>query len=62
MMVAAHIDDLLAAKECGLKAAYVKRPDEFGSGGEAEEPHPSIDIVAEDFVELSEKLSGFADG
>lgn len=56
MMVAAHVDDLLAARECGLKTAYVKRPDEFGVGGEAEEPDPSIDIVAEDFIELSEKL------
>ncbi len=62
MMVAAHVDDLLAAQKCGLKTAYVKRPDEFGPGGEAEEPHPSIDIVAEDFVELSEKVSAFADG
>jgi 2-haloacid dehalogenase len=62
MMVAAHVDDLLAAKECGLKTAYVKRPDEFGPGGEAEEPDPSIDIVADDFVELSEKVSVLAGG
>lgn len=58
MMVAAHVDDLLAARKSGLKTAYVKRPDEFGVGGEAEEPHPSIDIVAESFIELSEKLTG----
>lgn len=58
MMVAAHVDDLLAARECGLKTAYVKRPDEFGVGGEAEEPYSSIDIVVDDFVELSEKLTG----
>ncbi|MDQ3507498.1 MAG: haloacid dehalogenase type II [Actinomycetota bacterium] len=56
MMAAAHVSDLLAAKECGLKTAYVKRPDEFGVGGEAEEPDSSIDIVAENFVELSKKL------
>ncbi len=56
MMVAAHVGDLLSAKECGLKTAYVKRPEEFGPGGEAEAPDPSIDIVADDFIELAGKL------
>jgi 2-haloacid dehalogenase len=58
MMVAAHVDDLLAARGCGLMTAYVKRPEEFGPAGEAEEPHPDIDVVADDFIELSEKLDG----
>lgn len=57
MMVAAHVDDLMEARKAGLQTAYVKRPDEFGPGGEAEEPNPSIDIVAEDFIELAEKVS-----
>lgn len=31
MMVAAHHDDLAAARECGLLTAYIERPLEFGS-------------------------------
>ena len=30
MLVAAHHDDLQAARECGLKTAYIERPWEFG--------------------------------
>lgn len=30
MMVAAHQDDLDAARACGLKTAYIERPHEFG--------------------------------
>ncbi len=59
MMVAAHVDDLMEAGKAGLRTAYVKRPDEFGPGGEAEAPDPSIDIVAGDFIELAEKVSKF---
>lgn len=32
MLVAAHHDDLLAARECGLRTAYIERPLEFGAG------------------------------
>ena len=32
MMVAAHQDDLAAARACGLQTAYVERPLEFGEG------------------------------
>lgn len=32
MLVAAHEDDLDAAKACGLQTAFVERPDEFGPG------------------------------
>jgi 2-haloacid dehalogenase len=56
MMVAAHVYDLRAARENGLRTAYVPRPLEFGPGGEAEPPDPGFDIVARDFVELAEKL------
>jgi 2-haloacid dehalogenase len=55
-MVAAHVDDLHAARENGLRTAYVPRPLEFGPGREAEPPDPSFDIVAKDFIELAEKL------
>ena len=56
MLVAAHSDDLKAAQNCGLKAAYVPRPLEWGPEGEAEEPDPVFDLVAEDFVDLAAKL------
>jgi 2-haloacid dehalogenase len=56
MMVAAHVDDLRAARESGLRTAYVLRPLEFGPGGKVETPDPSFDLVVGDFVELAEKL------
>jgi 2-haloacid dehalogenase len=56
MMVAAHPDDLRAAAENGLKTAYVPRPLEFGPGKRAEEPDPTFDVVADDIVQLAEKL------
>jgi 2-haloacid dehalogenase len=31
MLVAAHHDDLAAARSCGLKTAYIERPMEYGS-------------------------------
>jgi 2-haloacid dehalogenase len=56
MMVAAHVEDLRAARENGLRTAYVPRPLEFGPDREADPPDPRFDLVAEDFVELAEKL------
>ncbi len=56
MLVAAHPDDLRAAQSHGLRAAYVIRPLEWGSGIKPEESDPSFDIVAGDFAELAEKL------
>ena len=31
MLVAAHHDDLAAARACGLQTAYIERPLEFGA-------------------------------
>lgn len=56
MLVAAHPSDLRAAQELGLRAGYVPRPLEFGPGGRAEPAGPSFDLVAEDFLDLAEKL------
>jgi 2-haloacid dehalogenase len=56
MLCAAHPNDLRAAQIHGLRTAYVLRPLEWGPEGEAEEPDPSFDIIASDFVELAEKL------
>jgi 2-haloacid dehalogenase len=58
MMVAAHPHDLRAARENGLKTAYVPRPLEFGPGSGAEPPDASFDLVADDFIELARKLAG----
>lgn len=56
MLVAAHPSDLRAAREHGLKTAYVIRPMEWGPDWEPEPPDPSFDINAADFLELAEKL------
>jgi 2-haloacid dehalogenase len=58
MMVAAHPDDLRAARENGLRTAYVPRPLEFGPGKEPDPPDPSFDLVAGDFIELERMLAG----
>ena len=58
MLVAAHPDDLHAAQTYGLRAAYVLRPLEWGPGSNPEPADPSFDLVADDFVELAQKLSG----
>src|SRR5215217_6631186 len=57
MMVAAHQNDLRAARELGFKTAFVIRPLEHG-------PHavpdltadPSFDVVATDLVDLARQL------
>ena len=57
MLVAAHKDDLLAAKAQGLRAAFVPRPLEKGSNSAYDStPDPSFDIVASDFVDLARQL------
>ncbi len=56
MLVAAHPSDLRAARENGLRTAYVPRPLEWGPGNEPEPPDPSFDLVAEDLIELAGKL------
>ena len=57
MMVAAHEHDLHAAQKHGLRAAFVHRPLEHGSGKEsAIPPAERYDIVATDFLDLASKL------
>ncbi len=57
MLVAAHPDDLRAAKAVGLKTAYVVRPLEFGVGrpGYAV-ADGEFDVVATDFNDLARRL------
>ena len=57
MLVAAHNGDLQAARDCGMRTAYVNRPTEYG-------PHQKTDFhatsdwdqVAESMVELADQL------
>ena len=56
MLVAAHPSDLRAAREQGLKTAYVHRPLEFGPGREQERPGPEFDVTTKDFLDLAAKL------
>jgi len=57
MMVAAHKDDLRAARACGLKTAFVARPKEQGPGRSLDvSPDPAFDIHAHDFNDLARQL------
>jgi 2-haloacid dehalogenase len=60
MLVAAHPDDLRAARGYGLRTAYVARPLEFGPAAKAPVfEKDEFDVVALDFMELAEKLKTF---
>lgn len=57
MMCAAHNDDLLAARQCGLKTAFWPRPTEYGTEQTkdfAAEEH--WDVVATDIRDLASQL------
>jgi 2-haloacid dehalogenase len=57
MMVAAHNGDLAAAAGCGLRTAFVPRPNEHGPGQRTDlTPTRDWDVVAKDFVDLAVKL------
>src|SRR5262245_8883860 len=56
MMVAAHAGDLRAAREHGLRTAFVARPHEWGQGGRADTPPDGVDVAVASFVELAERL------
>lgn len=53
-MVAAHNNDLHAARQCGLSTAFVARPTEHGQRQTSDlEPSEDWDIVASDFNDLA---------
>jgi 2-haloacid dehalogenase len=58
MMVAAHVDDLAAARACGLRTAYIHRPQEYGSEA-APRPgsDPEADVSVHSLTELAEHLN-----
>ncbi len=57
MLVAAHPSDLRAARDAGLRTAFVARPLEFGP---TQRPHGiddgEFDVTATDFLDLADKL------
>ena len=56
MLVAAHKDDLAAARRCGLQTAYVQRPLEFGPGTARRGPDRLSTLNAVDFADLAGQL------
>ena len=57
MMVAAHQDDLAAARTCGLQTAYIERPAEFGIKQRKDvSPDPANTLHARDFLDLAAQL------
>jgi 2-haloacid dehalogenase len=57
MMVAAHKDDLHAAKACGLRTAFVRRPLEYGPNvGMDLKAERGFDCNADDFLHLARQL------
>lgn len=58
MMVAAHNDDLVAARAAGLGTAFVPRPREHGAGQTTDlAPEAAWDVIATDFNDLARQLS-----
>lgn len=58
MLVAAHKDDLRAARACGLKTAYVTRAREHGPGVKVDlSREPAFDVHARDFNDLARQLA-----
>jgi 2-haloacid dehalogenase len=58
MLVAAHQDDLAAARLCGLQTAYIERPAEFGLNSPKDvSPHPANTLHARDFLNLADQLA-----
>ncbi len=59
MMCAAHNDDLLAAKQCGLRTAFWPRPTEYGVDQVKDlAPDNDWDVVARDIRDLANQLVG----
>lgn len=58
MLVAAHQDDLDAARECGLRTAYIERPLEFGAARPKDvSPAAENTLHARDFIDLARQLA-----
>jgi 2-haloacid dehalogenase len=57
LMVATHRDDLAAARACGLQAAYIERPLEFGGGRRKDDsPQAGNALHATSIIDLAGQL------
>lgn len=56
LMVAAHNSDLAAARDAGLRTAFVARPDEKGPGKGESRPESDWDFAAADLLDLAGML------
>jgi 2-haloacid dehalogenase len=57
MMVAAHEQDLNAARSLGLRTGFIYRPNEFGPGRQADHPAADqYDVVSENAVDLASRM------
>lgn len=57
VLVAAHNSDLQAARACGLRTVFVRRPQEHGPQQSTDlEPEHDWDIVADSFIDLADAL------
>ncbi len=59
MMCAAHVGDLKAARSCGLRTAFIYRPNEYGGGhaGVPDKAKPGdFDVVSVSIVDLAQQL------
>jgi 2-haloacid dehalogenase len=58
MLVAAHKDDLHAARACGLRTAFVPRLREYGPAARPDaSPEAVFDYHARDFLDLARQLA-----
>lgn len=58
LMVAAHVDDLAAARGRGLRTAYVHRPHEAGPRGTPPVTDPEADLNVTSLTDLAARLLG----
>lgn len=57
MMVAAHNDDLRAARNLGFKTAYINRPYEYGDGQTTDlHAEESWDIIGDNMTDIADSL------
>jgi 2-haloacid dehalogenase len=57
MMTAAHNDDLIAARGCGLRTAFVARPLEYGPNQREDlRAEHAFDVVADSLLDLADQL------
>ena len=59
MMCAAHVFDLRAARDCGLRTGFIYRPNEYGGGpiGVPDEAKPGdFDVGAVSMIDLAQQM------